>query len=240
MLPIALGGYVYYLVYKTTNKTNGKFYIGAHATNNKEDDYLGSGVALKRAIEKYGKENFHKEILHECSSREEMFLLEEKLVVINSDISYNMKVGGKGGFDHIDSRGEKNPMKNEETVKKVVETCRKLGIYTSKKRLDHLKRCSEIAAKINTGKKRPEHSKKLKEAGYAKKFWENNKEEMRDKLSTTFEVFSPNGESYITNRLADFCEERNLAYTTLWSTSRTGVAPKRGRSKGWTCKIFQN
>ena len=48
-------------IYKTTNKITGKYYIGLNSTSN--PNYLGSGVDLKTQINKYGKENFIKEIL---------------------------------------------------------------------------------------------------------------------------------------------------------------------------------
>ena len=49
-------------VYCTTNKINGRKYIGSH-TGKIDDSYLGSGVNLKKAIEKYGRDNFIKKIL---------------------------------------------------------------------------------------------------------------------------------------------------------------------------------
>jgi hypothetical protein len=72
---------MYFIIYKTTNIINGKYYIGKHKTNDLNDGYLGSGKLLKRAIKKYGTENFHREILHHCKSDEEMNLLEKILVV---------------------------------------------------------------------------------------------------------------------------------------------------------------
>ncbi len=87
------------VVYKTTNLTNGKFYIGKDEFNNPE--YLGSGYALRPAIEKYGKENFKKEILEVCNDpihlaeREKYWISE--LNAIDSPLGYNIAEGGIGG-----------------------------------------------------------------------------------------------------------------------------------------------
>jgi len=63
------------VIYKTTNLVNGKQYIGMDSKNN--PNYLGSGSYLKRAIKKYGKQNFKKEILETCSSHVELIQREE-------------------------------------------------------------------------------------------------------------------------------------------------------------------
>lgn len=95
-----MGEDVHYLVYKVTNQVNGKIYIGVHKTRNIDDGYMGSGRILRRAISKYGIENFVKEILFEASTAEEMFSKERELVEV-SEHTYNIKKGGEGGFDYI-------------------------------------------------------------------------------------------------------------------------------------------
>lgn len=108
-------------VYKVTNQINGKFYIGVH-DGSIDDNYWGSGKAIKAAIAKYGIDSFTKEIIKECSSKEEAYSLEKELVtpvLIESKMCYNLNVGGKGGWYHVDKRGDNNPMKNPITAKKV-------------------------------------------------------------------------------------------------------------------------
>lgn len=93
-----------YLIYKTTNLINNKIYIGKHKTDNIDDDYLGSGTYFNNAVKKYGRENFQREILFECKSEEEMNQKEFEIVnqdFVNRSDTYNLKVGGDGGFDFI-------------------------------------------------------------------------------------------------------------------------------------------
>ncbi|MEX0596844.1 MAG: GIY-YIG nuclease family protein, partial [Candidatus Paceibacterota bacterium] len=70
----------YYTVYKTTNLINDKIYIGIHETKNLNDNYLGSGKLLKRAIEKYGSQNFKREYLFIFDNKEEQLAKEKELV----------------------------------------------------------------------------------------------------------------------------------------------------------------
>ena len=86
-------------IYLTTNLVNGKKYIGQHNGSIK-DNYLGSGVLLVKAIEKYGKENFKKEILEECDITE----LDEKekywiayYNALEDENFYNLSKGGQKG-----------------------------------------------------------------------------------------------------------------------------------------------
>lgn len=90
-----------FYVYKITNKKNNKFYIGVHKGDFPNDGYCGSGIAIKQALKKYGKEAFTREVLFLFKTKEEAYLKEKELVtesVINNRLCYNMKTGGYGGW----------------------------------------------------------------------------------------------------------------------------------------------
>jgi group I intron endonuclease len=63
------------IVYIIHNKINSKKYIGSDSNNNPK--YFGSGTYIKKAIKKYGKENFEKVILNEVNDLSLMKELEE-------------------------------------------------------------------------------------------------------------------------------------------------------------------
>jgi hypothetical protein len=87
-------------VYIITNLINEKQYIGEHSTNNLNDRYLGSGKYLIKAIKKYGKGNFKKEILEQFNTKEEAFNAQEKYINEYNTIipnGYNISPhGGRG------------------------------------------------------------------------------------------------------------------------------------------------
>lgn len=97
----------FHTIYKTTNLVNGKIYIGKHQTDNLDDNYLGSGKYLSRAIAKYGRENFKKEILFIFDNEIEMNAKEKEIVseaFISSSSNYNARVGGEGGFSSQEAK----------------------------------------------------------------------------------------------------------------------------------------
>jgi len=67
---------------------------------NNNPKYLGSGILIRSAIKKYGRNNFKKTIIEECDESQlyerEKFWIEFFDAVI-SDIYYNISEGGKGG-----------------------------------------------------------------------------------------------------------------------------------------------
>lgn len=113
----------YYIIYKVVNKINDRYYIGKQVTNNPQDTYMGSGVALKKAIKKYGKENFTKEVLYYVSDKDA--LTKKEIEVVNEDVvrdrkSYNLKTGGIGGFSRANARkGNKASLVSEKWRKAI-------------------------------------------------------------------------------------------------------------------------
>ena len=88
----------YHFIYKITNKVNGKYYKGVHSTFNLNDGYLGSGVALNEAKEKYGKENFDIEYIKFFKDRDSALLGEFEYITdddIKSSNCYNLVHGGR-------------------------------------------------------------------------------------------------------------------------------------------------
>ncbi len=101
---------MYYLIYKISNNINGKIYIGSHKTRDIDDGYMGSGKYLKYAQDKYGIRNFAKEILFVFDSPEAMYEKEAQLVneeFISEENTYNLKLGGFGGWDYVNANPEK-------------------------------------------------------------------------------------------------------------------------------------
>ena len=102
----------YYGLYKITNLTNGKMYIGQHTTSNLDDGYMGSGIRIKLAIQKYGIDNFRKEWLMFCEDSDELNYMERVFVDqtwIDRSDTYNLSLGGEvsSGFKISDEHKRK-------------------------------------------------------------------------------------------------------------------------------------
>lgn len=91
---------MYGYIYETTNLINGKKYIGQHK-GEYDLEYYGSGILLRRALEKYGKENFSIRIIEKCDSKEQLNDREKYWIqyynASESDEFYNIAYGGEGG-----------------------------------------------------------------------------------------------------------------------------------------------
>jgi len=135
---------MHYYLYKITNLTNNRYYIGVHKTKNLNDGYMGSGKVIRQAIEKYGISNFKKEILEVFDTVESMYAREREIVTedfLSHEKVYNLRKGGNGGFDFI--------------------TKNKLNLTTEflKKRADSIKLSHKLKPRKYAGKKHSEETK---------------------------------------------------------------------------------
>ena len=94
----------YGFIYITTNLVNGKKYIGQKKFKTVRNDwqvYFGSGEIFKKALNKYGKENFQRDIVAIAYSKEELDKLEIEFIkahnAVESGDYYNIADGGHSG-----------------------------------------------------------------------------------------------------------------------------------------------
>ena len=127
----------YNYIYLIKNNINQKIYIGKHSTDNLDDGYMGSGILIRKAEQKYGKENFTKEYLAFCDTEEKLNWFEKFYIKkFNArEVGYNLTDGGEGVLNpKLEIReklsnahkGEKNPNfgkpRSEETKRKISTT----------------------------------------------------------------------------------------------------------------------
>jgi len=86
-----------FTVYRVTNLLNNKIYVGVHKTDDPDDDYLGSGKLVTAAVQKYGPDQFRKEILFTAEDMETAYRREAEIVTaefIAREDTYNLVRGG--------------------------------------------------------------------------------------------------------------------------------------------------
>ena len=115
-----------YIIYKTTNTTNGKYYVGV--TNGNKLGYLGSGRALLSAIKEYGRENFVRETLEVFETEAEAYGREAQIVnetFVADRNTYNLGKGGKGGPGQSKSEEHKRKIAEARAKQSIVNAGRK-------------------------------------------------------------------------------------------------------------------
>lgn len=161
----------YKYIYLTRNLINNKCYIGQHISYKEIDSYIGSGKLLKRAIKKYGKNNFIKEIIEYCKNEIELNEKEEFYIKkFNTQIpkGYNIsKSGYCNGTRGVEpwNKGKKG-IYSKETIEKMTKKLKLINVKGMKghKRSEECRRKIGEANKINSlgeknGMYRRKHSK---------------------------------------------------------------------------------
>lgn len=85
------------------------------------DGYMGSGILISKAIKKYGKDNFSKEILFIGKTEEEVYQYEKEFIekhdAVKSREFYNIKEGGLGNTREDALRNLSNLTEEQKTIR---------------------------------------------------------------------------------------------------------------------------
>lgn len=198
-----------YYIYCVTNKINGKTYIGQRkcpkGKTPESDCYMGSGLLLHKAFEKYGKEIFSKTIIAIAECKENINVLEKVFIALyraGGKAEYNIADGGDGGNlgEEVNKklRGENNPFygkhhseeskaKNREKhLGKIPSDLARKNMSKSQKGRKHSEETKKKISDSNKGKIFTEKTKqKLSESHNGQVAWNKGKrlpEEIRKRM----------------------------------------------------------
>lgn len=210
------------IIYKVTNKVNGKIYIGQTVQSiiKRKSNHISDATLSKdnfyfhNALRKYTKKVFTWEIIEYCGSKEELNEMEFHYIKQYDSFNkgYNMTLGGDSlyGFHH--SKITKRKLSKANSGKKLPPRSKEWCIKISK---------SKLGSKLSeeTLAKRQANRKYKKGSG--------------NKLSKKFIVIYPDGSEIIVHGLRDFCKTTNF-YKALSAVA----CGKRKHHKGYKCRYY--
>lgn len=232
-------------IYITTNLINNKQYIGKRVDTEFRHWYFGSGIHLKNAVKKYGKENFKVELLEATDELEKLNQMEidyiAKYNAVENNNFYNIHPGGTGFM-----WGEYSHMKKPE-YKKLFSQLTKgenNGMYRSGERGIHPKGFKGHKHNEKTKKIQSETMKRVNDLGLNTN-WKNghpkgmlnkhHNEQSKEKIGKgKVEIIFVNGEKRQYPSLTTASKETNIPRTILdkaLKTNKPYQAPNNFKKK---------
>ena len=218
------------IIYKATNKTNGKAYIGQSTFDleKRKGEHLKGSQRQKpryffhRAIKKYGMDDFDWEILAECETKEELdrtelwFIRKHKTIAPHG---YNTVLMSGGGDTF-------NTHPNKEEIRKRISEGTKKGIARSKKSWSKYGKANGMYGRKHS----PESIKKMEKNRKGLTAGEKNPSA---KNAGIYKVFYPNGKIEIVKNIRKFCRENNLPHGPFYQICN---GKQTSKYKGWWCE----
>jgi group I intron endonuclease len=185
-----------YKIYKCTNNVNEKVYIGytqksldKRVVQHKSNSKKGSHYLLHKAIQKYGVDAFHWEIIFESKDKnyllEEMesYFIKEYNSYFENNCGYNMTYGGQSGMtDKTHTEETKIKLKIARNKRHVEPMLGKKHSNESKIVMSEIRKNNpdrfihaKTAGKVSAEKRKNDPEYKMKQSQRMKEWWASRK-----------------------------------------------------------------
>lgn len=236
----------YGTVYGIRHKGSGRIYVGitiqrvdkrwayhrwALRSNRHSNPYF------QKAWNKYGETDFEFIVLDECDSQESLDQSECQFIESFAGQAYNLKTGGGfGGAPSEESRKRmsaagKGKPKSEITRQRMSE-----GNKGVKRAHTAEGKARSLAARIESFQ-RPEYREKRRKAALGRRHTPEARQKMREvqseRFGITYYLHSPDGATYETRYLHQFCDDHGIKYRNI----RNILDGRCKSSKGWTVTV---
>lgn len=230
---------MYGYVYETVCILSGRKYIGQHKSDVFDPSYIGSGVLLRKAINKYGKDNFTTVLLESANSRNELNNLEKHYIHINnadkSSDFYNIAPGA-GGYNHFENMSIDRKM---EVIQKISDSVKLYYRTASKAELDRRAQNISLANQNLTKEQKKHKSRKLSlsTVNQWNSFTDNQKVIREERIRATINSFTDDHKQKITNKKV---MSWKTTYQQLSDKVKDSWCEKRAEAQRGTISIIKD